>query len=132
MFEGLPREANFARVDNMTSLPIFKSIYAHSPLVCGAFPSLHTAFPALIAFGRKPWFTRSFCWLHVVWIGCAAVYSLHHWIIDVAFGVLFAWAACQLSNFVINRCIVSQIRGYPDPRLIRHYQNKNGIYANVV
>jgi membrane-associated phospholipid phosphatase len=104
---GLPPEANFFRVDAMLNVYVFKSIYARSPLVCGAFPSLHTGWPAVVLFGNRPWVSKSFCVLHVAWIAFAAVYSLHHWIVDVLFGLVFGYLSSRMSRYVVNTYVIN-------------------------
>ena len=95
-------EANFARVDSFLSINLFKNIYAKSPLVCGAFPSLHTAWPIIILCIR-PWISVHFCRIHVLLIVFAAIYSGHHFVIDVVFGLVYAWVFSKASIFLINK-----------------------------
>lgn len=99
---GKSPEANFVRVDEMTHIPIFHLIYSNSPLVCGAFPSLHTAWPAVILFNENPWIGKWFCWLHVFLIGSAAMYSTHHYLIDVLAGFALAFLCCQIGTVCIQ------------------------------
>ena len=95
-----PPEANFARVDSILNTTLFKCIYSNSPLICGSFPSLHTAWPTIILFSNaKPWFSRNFSRFHVALIAFSAVYSGHHFIIDVIFGFLFACFCTKLSIY---------------------------------
>ena len=97
-----PPEAGFSRVDALFNMKLFNSIYSNSPLKCGAFPSLHATWPCLILF-TKPWISKWFALAHASLIAFAAVYSTHHFVIDVAFGVLFAWLSCQLSLYTLNK-----------------------------
>jgi hypothetical protein len=66
--------------------------------VCGAWPSLHTAWPSII-FLLKPWFNKNVALLHVLLIGFSAIYSGHHYLIDVLFGFIVAFV---LTNFSIH------------------------------
>lgn len=99
--EDKPPEANFARVDAAIQLNLFKSIYAMSTCVCGAFPSIHAAWPTVILF-TQPWIGKWFCWGHVGLIMFAAVYSMHHYIIDVLFGFVFAWISCMIGKYIMK------------------------------
>ena len=100
--EIISPEANFARVDSLLYINLFKNIYSKNTLVCGAFPSLHTAWPTIILFIR-PWFNRNFCKFHVIAICFSAVYSGHHYIIDVLFGFILAAFFAKISSFLIDK-----------------------------
>ncbi|CAF0978084.1 unnamed protein product [Brachionus calyciflorus] len=97
MDKSIP-EANFFRVDTLIGFKLFKSLYAQSKLVCGAFPSLHTAWPSVIYFSGNYWIGRWFCFAHVCLIAFSAVYSMHHYLIDVVFGILLAFLSNELSR----------------------------------
>ena len=101
---SLQPEANFANVDSLLHMQLFKRIYASSPLVCGAFPSVHTAWPSVILFLR-PWISRTFARIHVGLIAFAAVYSGHHYFIDVIFGLALAWAFTRLSMCLVDKLL---------------------------
>ena len=93
-------EANFFRVDNFFKIKIFKTIYSHSKLTCGAFPSLHTSWPSVILFGNVLWASRWICISHVFLIAFSAIYSMHHYIIDVLSGILLAYISSTISNHI--------------------------------
>ena len=95
-------EANFVNIDALLHINLFKRIYSNSPLVCGAFPSVHTAWPTVILFLR-PWISTGFSRLHVILIGFAAVYSGHHYFIDVLFGFAVACLFTNLSIFLVDK-----------------------------
>ncbi len=90
--EGTPGEvAGLGRFDAMTGLGIFDALYARNANVFAALPSLHSAY-MLVAFiyslrARTP------LWMRVAWaviclgIWFTAVYSSHHYIIDVMAGI---------------------------------------------
>jgi hypothetical protein len=91
---------NLARVDAWLGVPYFAGFYARSSDVFGAVPSLHVAYPLLIAlegfrpFGtvRSPlsrWALRLASMLFVVWMVCSAVYLDHHWVVDVLMGLFY-------------------------------------------
>jgi len=91
-------EAKFRNFDALFQINLFKNIYSKSTLVCGAWPSLHTAWPSII-FLLKPWFNKNVGLLHVLLIGFSAIYSGHHYLIDVLFGFIVAFV---LTNFSIH------------------------------
>ena len=95
-------EAKFSRVDSMFHITLFKSIYSNSPLVCGAWPSLHTAWPSII-LSLRPWVSKHVASLHVLLIGFSAIYSGHHYLIDVLFGFLFAVVLTRLCGYVVDK-----------------------------
>jgi len=91
-------EAGFHRLDTLIGEHFFHGIYSASPLKFGAFPSLHVAWPAIILVNR-PWFSKKFAWFHVVWIAWAAMYSCHHYLVDVLGGLALVF----IVNFSILR-----------------------------
>lgn len=89
---------NLARVDACLGVPYFRGFYGRSHDVFGAVPSLHVAYPLLIAlegwhpFGKLRSRMLGFALrlgsiVFIVWMGCAAVYLDHHWVIDVVVGI---------------------------------------------
>ena len=89
-------EALLSEFDRLTGTSIFHSIYNKNVNVFGAIPSLHSAYPLLGIFfayrhGHKK-FLIFFILMGIgTWIG--AVYSQHHYVIDVLLGLLCATVA---------------------------------------
>lgn len=90
--EGTPGEvAGLGRFDQMTGLGIFNGLYARNANVFAAMPSLHSAY-MLIAFIYS---LRARCpqWMRIAWamiclgIWFTAVYTSHHYILDVLGGI---------------------------------------------
>lgn len=83
--------AGLARFDEMTGLGIFNMLYGKNANVFAAVPSLHSAYvPVALfyAFKTKPsLFWRSLLAVVSVGIWFTAVYSGHHYIIDVLLGI---------------------------------------------
>lgn len=99
-FDAIPgtsgEVAGLGAFDNMTGTGIFHALYARNANVFAAFPSLHSAYTlvALIYAFRNH---NSIVWkviLGVVTVGiwCTAVYTSHHYIIDVLGGIMCAFA----------------------------------------
>lgn len=86
LISALPNEAAFQRTDAILGFDIFHGIYSKSPVKFGAFPSLHVAWPALIAAFEPP-FGFPLAAVHVAWIALAALYSTHHYVVDALGGI---------------------------------------------
>jgi len=88
--EGSP--AGLARVDLITGLDMYTSSFTASPLVFGAFPSLHAAsattevlFMSLVFPKMAPVFG-----VYVGWMCWATMYLSHHYAVDLVGGALLA------------------------------------------
>lgn len=83
--------AGLARWDAMTGLGIFDGLYSRNSNVFAAFPSLHAAY-MLIAFiyslrAKCSWWLRGLFAFICLGIWFTAVYTFHHYIIDVLAGI---------------------------------------------
>lgn len=101
MIKGTPGEvAGLGRFDDMTGLGIFNALYARNANVFAALPSLHSAY-MLVAFiyslrARCPLWMRITCAVICCGIWFTAVYTSHHYIIDVLSGI-----ACTLVGYAL-------------------------------
>jgi len=82
--------AGLGRFDSLIGIPVFQSIYVNNSNVFAAVPSLHAAYCPVACFyawkcGSKPW--ASVLALFSVGIWWTAVYSGHHYTIDVLLGI---------------------------------------------
>ena len=84
--------AGLGRFDEMTGIPVFHALYGKNANVFAAVPSLHAAYMFLTTIyavlSHKRWYT---IWLFAficLGIWCTAVYTGHHYIIDVILGIL--------------------------------------------
>lgn len=97
--------AILARVDKRFNIQMFHKMYAEGgKVVFGAWPSLHAAWPYLIArfkppFGRK---VSIFLWAYVALVWWAAIYLQHHFAADVLGGVLYAEASYWFVRFFME------------------------------
>lgn len=86
--------AGLGRFDELTGLPIFHSIYGKNANVFAAVPSLHAAYMVITTFyavmSRRSKFTVALFAFICAGIWCTAVYSCHHYIIDVLLGIMTA------------------------------------------
>lgn len=91
-----------ARVDELLGIPFFHGMYGRASEVFGAIPSLHAAYPLILAVEgwrwMRPW-GRALSAFYVAWMSAAAVYLDHHWIIDLAAG----WLVCAVAVWLVRR-----------------------------
>lgn len=95
--------AGLARFDNYFHVNIFKGIYTKGSNVFAAMPSLHSAYPIVVfyyAVKNKLGWANIFFGGVMVGIWFAAVYTSHHYILDVIAGILCAMAGIGLFNLL--------------------------------
>lgn len=85
--------AGFERFDSLIGYDLFHGIYCKNANVFAAIPSLHSAYNPIALFYACCMARKSRAWitaLGIVSVGIwwAAVYSCHHYIIDVTLGVV--------------------------------------------
>jgi hypothetical protein len=81
------------RFDALTGTHVFATLYARASDVFGAMPSLHAAYPLLVALGVRGLGRRTlevFAWGYMALMCFAAVYLQHHYTIDVVGGLAYA------------------------------------------
>jgi len=106
---GIPgNEAGLANFDRILGVKLFNGMYAKNANVFAAIPSLHAAYPLVtLYFGIKKKLKVA-SWVFLVILGgiwWAAVYSRHHYIIDVLLG-----AACAVATIVVYEKVVLKTR----------------------
>lgn len=105
---GFPNEAKFYLVDHLFHFKVFHTLYGLNKLICGAFPSLHVGWPTVIAMNGivHPYFGITY----VTLIASAAVYSRHHWIIDIVFGLGISIGMSLLAKVIVDWTQIPEIR----------------------
>ncbi len=101
-------EAGLANFDRILGVNLFHSMYAKNANVFAAIPSLHAAYPLItLYFGWKMRLRGASFMFLVILLGIwwAAVYSRHHYIIDVLLG-----AACAVATILVFEKIVRKSR----------------------
>ncbi|MCK9450192.1 MAG: phosphatase PAP2 family protein [Bacteroidales bacterium] len=97
--------AGLARFDELTGIPIFASLYNKNANVLAAIPSLHAAYPVIVLYygirNKLGWFNLLFV-LFMLGIWFSAVYSGHHYIIDVVLGAVVAVVTIVLFNLLMR------------------------------
>ncbi len=91
--------AGLARFDAYFGVSIFKNLYAKSSNVFAAMPSLHSSYPVLVLYygiQKKMGWVNIFFAAVMVGIWFTAVYSSHHYILDVLCGI-----ACAIAGLFI-------------------------------
>lgn len=96
--------ARLNQFDLITGIPVFKGIYAQSFNVFGAVPSLHSAYPVVSFFYawkarlRFPTYAL-FLYMWLTWF--TAVFTNHHYIIDVLLGIVCALVAISIIEHIL-------------------------------
>lgn len=106
--------AGLGRFDELTGLPIFHSIYAKNSNIFAAVPSLHAAYMLIATIyamvSKQRWGVTVVFAFITCGIWWTAVYSGHHYIIDVLLGILTAFIGVLLLERAILRVpVVKQI-----------------------
>lgn len=98
--------AGLLQFDAFFGIQLFSSMYEKNANVFAAIPSLHAAYPVLcLLFGwelRKPWLNVLFG-VFIAGIWFAAVYTRHHYVIDVLAGGMVALAGYLLFQYLVVR-----------------------------
>jgi membrane-associated phospholipid phosphatase len=109
--------AGLARFDSFFNIPIFHSIYSRNSNVFAAMPSLHSAYPVIVlyyAIKNKLGYINWFFALFVIGIWFSAVYSGHHYIVDVIAGLCCAITGIFVFQFIVlkRKVIVDWLLSY--------------------
>lgn len=106
--EGTPGSVGgLGAFDHMTGLGIFHGLYARNSNVFAAIPSLHSAY-TLIAFVYSLKYRSPMAWRWVLGIVTAgiwltAVYTSHHYVIDVLCGIATALVGIAIFEFILMK-----------------------------
>jgi len=95
----LGQTAGLGRFDEMIGFPLYANMYSQSSNVFGALPSMHAAFPMLLTIYStryKNWWLTGLFGLSMVSIWFGAIYTSHHYIIDILLGI-----GCGLLGYII-------------------------------
>jgi hypothetical protein len=97
--------AGLSRFDTIVGFPLFDFIYGRNANVFAAFPSLHSAYLVIALFyafkNKCHWSILVTIAVFMCGIWFTAVYTAHHYIIDVFFGILCALAGIFLFEYVL-------------------------------
>ena len=107
----LGNEAGLGRFDEIIGVSIFENMYNKNANVFAAIPSLHAAYPTVaFLFGIKKGMGKVNWLFGILMIGIwiSAVYSNHHYIIDVALGAGLALLTFLLFNKLVKQPAVDK------------------------
>lgn len=93
------------RFDEYIHFPVFQTIYTKGSNVFAAMPSLHSSYPVIVLYyGVRNSLRWRNIFLITVMLGIwfAAVYSSHHYVLDVIAGILCAIAGILLFNTLVR------------------------------
>ncbi|KAI0996366.1 Inositol phosphorylceramide synthase catalytic subunit [Podosphaera aphanis] len=109
--EGSP--AGLRRIDELFGVDLYTSSFTASPLVFGAFPSLHSGNAVLEAFFMSHCFPklRPFVIGYAMWMWWATMYLSHHYAVDLVGGGFLA----AIAFYVAKTNFLPRIQ--PDRRL---------------
>ncbi|HEX9511779.1 MAG TPA: phosphatase PAP2 family protein [Puia sp.] len=98
--------AGLGRFDHLLHVSVFSSLYAKSSNVFAAMPSLHASYPLIVLYygirTRMRWANLLFGTIMVgIWF--AAVYSSHHYVLDVLAGITCGLTGISLFNYLYGR-----------------------------
>jgi membrane-associated phospholipid phosphatase len=93
--------AQLIKFDQFFNLPVFQTLYSKGSNVFAAMPSLHSSYPLIVIYyGIKNRLGKINIFFAVVVVGIwfAAVYTSHHYVLDVLAGILTAVLGILLFN----------------------------------
>lgn len=105
-FSLLGNAAGLIKFDEIIGLPIFEKMYTKNSNVYAAMPSLHAAYPMILFYfstKRKNKYISAFFFSVILGIWFAAVYSYHHYIIDLLAGAICAIVTILIYEFIIKQ-----------------------------
>lgn len=95
--------AGLAKFDHFFNTPVFKSIYSNSSNVFAAMPSLHSSYPVIVLYyGLKNKLGLMNVFFVIVMLGIwfTAIYTSHHYVLDVLSGIICAIIGINLFNWL--------------------------------
>ncbi|GAB3817730.1 phosphatase PAP2 family protein [Pontibacter rugosus] len=99
--------AGLVRFDTFFGITVFNSLYAKGSNVFAAMPSLHSAYPLIVLYyalrNNLSWLAKVVFAVITVGIWFAAVYTSHHYVLDVLAGILCASSGILLFNWLLAR-----------------------------
>ncbi len=112
VIRGTPgNAAGLLNFDRQLGIHLFEGMYQKNANVFAAIPSLHSAYPVLcLLYGRrlkKKWLNAVFA-VFVMGIWFSAVYSRHHYLIDVLLGGLVAVVSYYAFEFLSEKTVLKK------------------------
>ena len=85
-------------MDDILGTSVFKKGYSKSPVVFGAFPSMHCGWPFLLTLYYTGEYQK-LSWGYSLLLAWAAMYLKHHYLTDVIAGWCYAFLAMRIANW---------------------------------
>ncbi|RYZ96525.1 MAG: inositol phosphorylceramide synthase [Sphingobacteriaceae bacterium] len=107
--------AGLARFDAYFNTTVFSSIYAKGSNVFAAMPSLHSSYPIIVLYyglKNRLGIINVFFATVMVGIWLSAVYTSHHYVVDVVFGIVCA--ILGISLFEVSFSKISFLKRFLD------------------
>ncbi|MCP2045360.1 phosphatase PAP2 family protein [Pontibacter sp. HSC-36F09] len=102
--------AGLVRFDEFFGITVFHSLYAKGSNVFAAMPSLHSAYPLIVLYyalkNRLGLVAKVLFTIITVGIWFAAVYTSHHYVLDVLAGIICAACGILLFNWLVARQVM--------------------------
>ncbi len=98
--------AGLLRFDALIGFPLYKGLYTSGTNTFGAMPSMHAAFPIILVYYARKHGNRTLLLLFIVSMICiwfGAVYSNHHYVLDLFGGFFCAIMAIIITESIVNR-----------------------------
>ena len=109
---SLPGDAaGLSRFDDLLGINIFGNMYNKNANVFAAIPSLHSAYPVvLFYFGLKKRYKilSAIFFIDIIGIWFAALYTSHHYLLDILLGGLCAIIAIIVFELLENKTVISK------------------------
>ncbi len=102
----LGNTAGLHKFDDYFNISVFHSLYARSSNVFAAMPSLHSSYPVIVLYygikSKSGWVNGIFVAVAFgIWF--AAIYTSHHYVLDIMAGVICAVAAVFIFEKLLLR-----------------------------
>ena len=99
--------AGLARFDSLVGFPVFNTIYVNNSNIFAAVPSLHAAYMLVTTIyavlSRRSWGTVALFVVITMGIWWTAVYTCHHYVIDVLLGIFTAFVGVAIFEKLLMR-----------------------------
>ncbi len=112
--------AGLARFDEIIGIPLYTTMYSKGANTFGALPSMHAAFPMILTYyARKAGNTTLVIlfFLSMISIWFSAVYTSHHYLIDVVLGIVCGILGIIIMEFIVNRNFAVRFFKYIDVKI---------------
>ncbi len=101
--------AGLAKFDELLNINMYTTMYSQGTNTFGAMPSMHAAFPLMLVFYamkyKNKWFIGLFT-ISMIGIWYGAVYTAHHYILDILMGIVCGILGLIITELYVNRKFV--------------------------